>query len=161
MKGNIYIVTLEGEIKYASNLETVASGYAENANGNALLDAINEAGRDIEDLTPEEISEFEIVAGFDGLYEVKSVNIPEGFDPDETFELDNGDSFTYGDVAEVYEEMDEDFMFEFDSIEDTDDDFIMDEVFGDDEFDEEFDGEFDEDFEFEDEDSFNGTFNDN
>lgn len=160
MKGTVYAVILNGDLKYATNIEEVAQGYAENENSKAVNEAIEEAGRDIDDLTPEEISEFEIMAGFDGLYEVEAIEVPEGFDPDESVELPSGETFTFGDIAEVYEEMDEDFMFNCDNIEDMEVEDDLEDVFSDDladDFDDNFDEEY-EDFDEFDEETFQGSF---
>lgn len=105
MKGRVYFVVNEGSVVYASNSKDAAEGMAMNAADNDLEDKVKESGRDIDDLTEDELAEFGFASGYDGgYYYVDSVNVPEEYDSYDEIETCEGDIVTYNDIESAYEE---------------------------------------------------------
>ena len=107
MKSQVYVVINEGEAVFATNNEEVADAYAENAIDNCVYDTVEECGRDIDDLTPEELEEMSFMSGFDGgYYEVQSfeLDIENRDNNPDTVELDDGTELDVDDIFDVYEE---------------------------------------------------------
>lgn len=105
MKGRVYFVVNEGSVVYASNSKDAAEGMAMNAADNDLENKVKESGRDIDDLTEDELAEFGFASGYDGgYYYVDSIEVAEEYDPWETFETCEGDEISYGDIEDAYEE---------------------------------------------------------
>ncbi len=104
MKGTVHLVVNEGFIVYATDSAQVAECKAASLSEEATNDAINESGRDADDLTPEEVAEFSFSSGFDGgYYYTDSVEVPEDYDPDDEFEMADGTYATFAEVEAVYE----------------------------------------------------------
>lgn len=150
----IYIVVNEGEIVMATRDEDKALGFAIESTNVAVAEAVEESGRDIEDLTDEELGEFNVKAGFDGGYYAVEEISEEDFEKLDTVETEHHGSFETSEIAELLAlDEDEDDFFdegfdEFDGgFEDDFDDGFDDG--SDDDFDD--DVEIEEDFNFEDE----------
>lgn len=102
---NYILVINEGEIVGVfteDNMED-AQDLAYSINDSNTLDAIEESGRDADDLTVEEYGEFAIMGGYEGGYAyVESVTFPnpDDFCPDDV-ELSEDDycNYKYGDMA--------------------------------------------------------------
>lgn len=138
MRKTVYFVVNEGEVVYASLSQEKAEAYALEQTQNDLEDTVEESGRDIEDLTIEELDELRIQSGFDGgYYYTGSVEYDDESNEDETFETEEGDVIYFSDLEACLDESENDDFW-------NDDDF-------------EEDGEY---FEGDDEDIFDAEWND-
>lgn len=105
----IYFVVNEGDVVYASYDEAAAESKAEELRSLCLKNIIEESGRDIDDLTPEELMEFQIYSGANGgYYYVGSVKEPKPDSTELTFETDEGDEILYSDLLDCLDDS-EDF----------------------------------------------------
>lgn len=105
---NIFITVMDAEIVYAGYYGGKANRIAEEKNHANLLDAAEECGRDIDDLTEYELNEIRVMAGADGYAYTECVEIPdrEDYDSDsdyedaleETYYTDGNDDFTYNEI---------------------------------------------------------------
>lgn len=96
----------EGELVFASTNEDSVIEYKDNCSHTALVDACEECGRDIDDLTPEELQEISFMAGYDGgYYYMDSVDIDSINDVDESTEFlsKEDDIYTINDLRGVLE----------------------------------------------------------
>lgn len=97
----IYFVVNEGDVVYASYDKDVAKNKAEELCSKCLRDVVDESGRDIDDLTPEELIEFQIYSGANGgYYYVGSIKEPKPDSMELTFETDEGDEIPYLDLLD-------------------------------------------------------------
>lgn len=146
MKKTVYFVVNEGEVVYASLSQEKAEAYALEQSQSDLEETVEESGRDIEDLTIEELDELRFQSGFDGgYYYTGSVEYDES-NEDETFETEEGDVIYFDDLEECLDrDEDDDFLDDGECFEGDDDDFEGD----DDDFEEYeediFDAEWNED----------------
>lgn len=102
LSGKIYYAVNEGEIVYASTDKGDVEDFIFDKNDAAAIDEAENAGRDADDLTPEELAEFAVAAGFNGGYHyMDSIKIPKGYDSEEEFESKEGDVFTFADLEDV------------------------------------------------------------
>lgn len=104
----IYFVVNEGAVVYASYSRGAAEDKAEELRSECLRNIIEESGRDIDDLTPEELMEFQVYSGANGgYYYVGSVKEPEPASTDLTFETEEGDEIFYSDLLDCLDEDDD------------------------------------------------------
>lgn len=97
----IYFIVNEGSIVFASYDADAVEARADGLRDAAIHDEVEESGRDIDDLTPEELMEFGISAGYNGgYYYTASIKEPKDSDIDDTFETDEGDEFTYSELLD-------------------------------------------------------------
>lgn len=97
----IYFVVNEGDVVYASYDKDVAENKAEELRSECLRGVVDESGRDIDDLTPEELIEFQIYNGANGgYYYVGSIKEPKPDSTELTFETDEGDEILYSDLLD-------------------------------------------------------------
>ena len=113
----VYYAVCDGEVVKASMFKDDVEEFAENSNQNALDDVISRSGRDIEDLTVEEIAEMGIQASFESgivytdCIDIEDDKINNGDFEDEEIETCNGDIVRIEDIIEalLLEEGTEDF----------------------------------------------------
>lgn len=88
------IVVNEGEILCAFIDEDAALAYAYQINNCNTLSAIEESGREVEDLTDEEYAEFEYMGGFEGGYAyAETVRFPSIDDFDYDTDEENEEAY--------------------------------------------------------------------
>lgn len=129
----VYIVVNEGNILYATKELDEAKGFCNDKIDEGVLEAAEECGRDLDDMTDEEIGEMSFMSGFNGGYHyVSKAEINDDMDDSETVTaegVDNceEDNFEVGDIREALkssEEMDsyfDDFDFEEENKEENED----------------------------------------
>ncbi|MCI9135815.1 MAG: hypothetical protein HFI31_16815 [Lachnospiraceae bacterium] len=114
----VYIVVNEGELIGTYEDGGKAWGIANSINDENTLDEVMEAGYESEELTDDEMSEFEVAAGFYGGWAYsEEIDIPEerdAYDEDsEEYEEDleertvctsHGDVFTYEEIIQAMDE---------------------------------------------------------
>lgn len=104
----IYYVVNEGNVVYASYSEVAAENKAEDLRLECLKHIVEEAGRDIDDLTPGELIEFEIYSGANGGYHyVGSIKEPKPDSTELVFRTDEGDDILYDDLMDCLDDSDE------------------------------------------------------
>ena len=104
LSGKVYFVVNEGSLVYASTDKDDAECYMENKNYDAAVDEAEESGRDVDDLTPEELAEYAFASGYNGGYHyMDTIKIPKHYDGEEEFETCEGDTFTYYELESLLE----------------------------------------------------------
>lgn len=103
LTGKIYYLLNEGRIISASYDKDELEAFADALANEAVNDAVEESGRDIDDLTPEELAEYALTAD-GGCYDIESIKVPDNYSPDDTFESESGDEFTFEELEDAYEE---------------------------------------------------------
>lgn len=108
MKGNVYLLINEGEIIVASNNKEYIEDTKETKSEEAMADTAESWGRDMEDMTQEELAEVSFGAGFDGgYYYVSKIKVPDNYNSDDSFTTEEDDEFTYGEVEDAYIEVED------------------------------------------------------
>lgn len=98
----VFIVVNEGSIVFASKSEDAAEGFREDAIIRDRNAEIEESGRDIDDLTPEELAEFEYISGYNGgCYTSECINIKDADDDDTEYVTSDCDTFTKYDIIDA------------------------------------------------------------
>ena len=112
MKGTVHFVLNEGEIVFASNNQEAVENYAVNKCDDAILEEAEDRGIDADDLDDDELGELAFMAGYNGgCYITDSIEIPADMDLDDTFEDCEGSTHTFGDLDDVYSDIDEDELY--------------------------------------------------
>ena len=147
MKKTVYFVVNEGEVVYASLSQEKAEAYALEQSQSDLEETVEESGRDIEDLTIEELDELRFQSGFDGgYYYTGSVEYDDESNENETFETEEGDVIYFDDLEECLDrDEDDDFWDDGECFEGDEDDFEEDENDFEDNDDDIFDAEWNDD----------------
>lgn len=117
MKGNIHYVVNEGRLVFATDSEELAEGYADGRSQEDLEDTVDEYGRDMDDLTPEELAEMTFINGFDGgYYYTDTVYVDDEYDLDDTFTSSQGDEFTFSELKDAYKDSDEIYSYGYEDL---------------------------------------------
>lgn len=132
-KQKIYLVVNEGNIDYATKQLDDAQDFCNSKLDIGIEEAAQECGRDIEDMTDEEIGEMSFMAGFNGnYYYVSKVQISDEMDDSEVVTAEGVDTpeeddFEVGDIREALKASTstdsyfDDFDDSFDGFDDLDD----------------------------------------
>lgn len=106
----IYFVVNEGSVVFASYDEDAVEDRADELRHDTVQEEVEESGRDIDDLTTEELMEFSISAGANGgYYYTASVKAPKDSELDSSFETDEGDEITYSELLDCLSDEDDAF----------------------------------------------------
>ena len=144
MKKRIYLLVNSGDIEYASYEREQVEAYRDEKIDDEINEAAEECGRDIDDMTYEEIGEMAIMAAYEGEIFTAMIddseNVPDDDEMVTVFSLEGGDSEEFS-ISEILE------VLEKDNYEDDNSYFEEDE-----DFDEDFNEDYDEDFEIQEDD---------
>lgn len=102
-KERIYVVVNDGNVEYATHSLSEAQDVCYNKTNQDVNDTVEECGRDVDDLTDEEMAEMAFLSGFNGGYHyVSKVYLDKDMD-DSEFVTGEGVETGETDEFEVYE----------------------------------------------------------
>ena len=118
----VYVVVNEGEVVMATRDKDKALSFALDSSEESVKDYIEDCGRDIDDLTPEELGMYTVGAGADGgCFTVESIR-DKDLETLEEIETEHSGVLDTSDILEMLE-FDEDDDSDFEDIEDDDVDY--------------------------------------
>ncbi len=91
-----------GDIILSSSDKKVIEAERYNRINKDINEYAEEEELDIDDMTPDEVSELALSANAD--YEIDKVEIPNDYDENETFTTDSGDEYTFNEVLSALDE---------------------------------------------------------
>lgn len=99
----MYVVINEGDVVYATTSEEEAIDTRDQLIAEHIADEVENAGRDLDDLTEEEYNQFAFSSGYNGGHHYTAeVNVSRE-DLDMEITTDEGDTITAADVYEAYD----------------------------------------------------------
>jgi hypothetical protein len=112
----LHIVINEGDVVFATADAEEAEAMRDKLIAEHIADEVEDAGRDIDDLTEEEYSEFAFMAGFNGGHHYTAEVSISRDNPDAEITTAEGDTISVEDIFEVYDEQNSDISANFDEV---------------------------------------------